>query len=81
MWGPIVRCIPGIQEGVGCGGSLSLGRWWLGVWFRLVGFWVGFLELVLVSSSIKRLSMEGTHSYYVISSGLDGLPGVTTWSY
>ena len=35
---------------------------------------------VTTTISIKSLTLEGTHSYYV-SSGLEGLLAVTTWSF
>ena len=41
------------------GGSLPLGLWWLGVWCWLVGFCVGFLEMVLVSSIAEATGLLG----------------------
>ena len=54
--------------------------------YKLVLGWVTMFFLydaeryVMTTISIKSLPLEGTHSYYV-SSGLEGLLAVTTWSF
>ena len=61
------------------GGSLPFGLWWLWVWCWLVGFCVGFPEMVLVSSKAKATGLVGFGLRWGVFQLVSYMGGILGW--